>query len=80
MSSVYAKPFYHLHTKMMKLEGLHKAMLINQTNLLWTTEPTLTLRGMLNFYPHYNNELFALQFPEAGCRVAFLQIRLQLSE
>jgi hypothetical protein len=46
-------------------------MLIGQwnesvTNLLWTTEPSLTPRGMLNFYPHCNNALFALQYPAAA--------------
>jgi hypothetical protein len=46
-------------------------MLIGQwnesvTNLLWTTEPSLTPRGMLNYYPHCNNELFALQYQAAA--------------
>jgi len=46
-------------------------MLIGQwnesvTNLLWTTEPSLTPRGMLNYYPHCNNELFASQYPAAA--------------
>ena len=71
MSEIFKNPFYYLHTKVMKLEGPHKAMLIGEwndsvTNLLWNTDPTLTPRGMLNFYPQCNNELFALQFPDAA--------------
>ena len=64
-------PYYALHNKVLKLEGPHKSMMIGQwnesvTNLLWTTEPSLTPRGMLNFYPHCNNALFALQYPAAA--------------
>ena len=64
-------PYYDLHNKVLKLEGPHKSMMIGQwnesvTNLLWTTEPSLTPRGMLNFYPHCNNALFALQYPAAA--------------
>jgi hypothetical protein len=64
-------PYYDLYNKVLKLDGPHKSMLIGQwnesvTNLLWTTEPSLTARGMLNYYPHCNNELFALQYQAAA--------------
>jgi len=63
--------YYDKYNKVLKLEGPHKSMLIGQwnesvTNLLWTTEPSLTARGMLNYYPHCNNELFASQYPAAA--------------
>jgi hypothetical protein len=81
MAEVFKNPFYNLHSKVIKLEGPHKAMLINDwndsvTNLLWTTDSTLTPRGMLNFYPHCDNALFAVQFPAAAAPNSPANIRL----
>jgi hypothetical protein len=81
MAELFKNPFYHLHTKVMKLEGPHKAMLVGEwndsvTNLLWNTDPTLTPRGMLNFYPHCDNALFATLFPAAAAPDPPANIRL----
>ena len=74
-------PYYQQYNKIIKLEGPHKSMLVGQwnesvTNLLWTTEPTLTARGMLNFYPHCDNQLFGRLYPNAAIAGAPANITL----
>jgi len=71
MASSKRNPHYGLHNKVLKLEGPNKSMLIKAWNksvnyMLRTLEPTMTPRGLLNFYPHCNNELFAKLFPVAA--------------
>lgn len=63
--------FYASHNKIIKLEGPNKSMMIGDWNksleqLLRTTEPTMTSRGLLNYYPHCNNVLFKALFPDAA--------------
>jgi len=71
MASIRKNPHYNLHNKVVKLEGPHKSMPIGKWNksvnyLLRTLEPTMTPRGLLNFYPHCDNVLFTKLFPTAA--------------
>ena len=71
MTSIKKNPHYNLYNKVVKLEGPHKSMLIGKWNksvnyLLRTLEPTMTPRGLLNFYPHCDNVLFTKLFPTAA--------------
>ena len=68
MTSIKKIPHYNLYNKVVKLEGPHKSMLIGKWNksvnyLLRTLEPTMTPRGLLNFYPHCDN-YFLLQLAQ----------------
>ena len=71
MASPRKNPHYGLHNKVLKLEGQNKSMLIKTWNksvnyMLRTLEQTMTPRGLLNFYPHCDNGLFAKLFPVAA--------------
>ena len=69
MTSIRKNPCYN--RMVVKLEGPHYSMLIGKWNksvnyLLRTLEPTMTPRGLLNFYPHCDNVLFTKLFPTAA--------------
>ena len=71
MAAIRINPFYGLKDKILKLEGPNKPMLIREwnkslNNLLRSSEPSMTPRGLLNYYPHCNNALFARLYPNAA--------------
>ena len=78
--SIRLNPYYALHSKLPKLEGPNKAMIRSiwfkaVNTLLRSLVPNLTLRGLLNYYPHCDNVLFALLYPDAAAPSAPANIR-----
>ena len=67
-ASTKLNPYYDMHSKLLKLEGPNKAMLktswLKEVNgMLRSLEPSMTPRGLLNYYPHCDNALLALLYP-----------------
>ena len=73
-------PYYTKFSKLEKLEGPNKAMLksswMKSVNAyLRSVEPAMTPRGLLNHYPHCDNYLFGILYPDAAVANAPMLIR-----
>ena len=79
--SARSNPYYNLRNKIFKLEGPHKAMQLNKwneslENLLRSSEPSMTPRGLLNFYPHCTKASIKVFYPDTNSPNPPVNVRL----